>query len=63
MNIKEWLAYSGLSCNQLAIIAGLSPQSVLDYSKGKRIPHLKNAKKIEIATKGKITVKDLRPTL
>jgi len=53
MSIEEYLKLTGLSMHQLALITGVSVQSLYKYASG-AIPFASTAEKIEKATGGKI---------
>lgn len=60
MNIKDWIDSKGLNSFQFAKMVGISPASISYYVQGKSAS-LRIAKKIQRATNGEVTIKDLRP--
>lgn len=59
MNLKEYLYTNYIDPMTFAVSVDISLSAVYRYMRGGR-PHLKTALRIERATKGKVTAKDLR---
>lgn len=59
MNLKEYIESPSVDINLFCYECGISISSIYRYIKGSK-PNLRVAKKIELYTKGKVTVKDLR---
>lgn len=59
MKLKEYLDENKVSINRIAGDTGISVGAIYDYIKGKAAS-MKNAKKIEIYTKGEVTLYDLK---
>lgn len=60
MEIDEYLKKTGSSLELLSVQTGISYPALVAIKSGKSRPHLKNAEKIILATKGEVTMKDLR---
>jgi DNA-binding transcriptional regulator YdaS (Cro superfamily) len=59
MKLETYLELTGLEKKQFAKLIGICPQSISNYLHLKRKPSLSIACRIEVATKGKVTVHDL----
>lgn len=59
MKLKEYFEKGRIDPVAFAVQEGISVTSIYRYMNGGR-PHFKTACKIEKATKGKVTVEDLR---
>jgi transcriptional regulator with XRE-family HTH domain len=59
MKLKAWLNKEGLSKTEFAKKVGITRHALYLYLKGKRQPRLDIALRIEEATNGEVTVKDL----
>jgi len=60
MKLLEYLEKANLSTEEFARIIGISTTGMFHYLAGRRRPSQKTAIKIEKATQGHVTVKDLR---
>jgi len=61
MKLQNWLKEKGFSKAEFARKIGVSRHALYLYLKGKRQPRLDIALRIEEATNGEVTVKDLIP--
>lgn len=59
MNLKEYILEERIDPVRFAVENGFSVSSIYRYMRGER-PHFLIAAQIEKATKGKVTVQDLR---
>lgn len=60
MRLSEWLAAQGKgSKTRLARAADVAYTTILDIEAGRATPRVKTARRIELATDGQVTVREL----
>jgi len=58
MTLREYLEKTNKTLRVFSSECGIDQSQICRYTTGDRLPSLENARKIEIATNGEVTLKD-----
>lgn len=58
MTLKEYMTQKKVTLRKMEELTGIDFRTLSRYNLGKVLPSLKNAKRIKVATKGKVKMED-----